>query len=962
MRLLSLLTLILLSHTLAAAPVAIQGHYTPLPPVIDGRLDEAAWAAAPAVDTFTVMQTSRPASRRTELRILYTDLAIVFGFRAEVPADKLASVEEARQAKVFATDCVELMLDPTGGSDSYFHFIVNSVNTRFQRSCEQGGYVGNTEWQTEWNSAAHRGDGFWSAEIELPYRSLELNRADAAAWSFNAARESYNLEGGHPEVSTLAENGVTHSAGAFRRLLPPPTDLSPYLWHVGVPELRQKIVGGKLEVVAQSGITHYSQTPRRIKAEAALFAADGRRAATTVTLDAPAAAELKVAWPPLLLPEPGTYSGALTLRDAASNRILQRRLLTAELSYIPVSIRLLDPHYRQAIFATQKLEHVDYQVDIHLEPEKIAGLRLHSGIRRPGQAPAQEKHGLAAAENHFRFPVAALADGEWEVFARLLDGAGQLVAESATALRKLPYKKNEVWRGKDGHWYVDGKKIFLLSSWGTGEVSRLPQFNVIFKHPDDPEHPAMFFNQRTGFGFGKAFREKLKREGATPEILDIYRERTRAAMDDPGLFAHYLIDEPDCAGYSRELFATIAQAIAAEDPYHPIVISTGSAGIINYPDCGEINGFHCYPNPIPGQPMSNFKKIVVLMDKGREFFATSPIQQSIAYLHQGFNYGDCGSRNSRIPSYEEYRNQNILAFILGAIGLLHYNRTEEQYPELYLGFPHLVAEQKIIGEEAVIHPDAPVAPQAQRPELRLLGKANPDGSFWLLAGNASDETLTSPITWPAWADGEIQVLSEGRTVTLRNGSFSDHFTPYQTRVYTNSGKTFNLATVATVNAAIEAEYARLAKPGNLAWQRFEYDTVTVRASSNASGNQRPDTALWHLADGFCAGRVAKSAHSGGIITYSDSTPNEAPDWVEFEFKQPVSIGRVVLYPVDNALLAYQIQVRRGDDYVTVASADAADGEILTHAFAPVEAQTLRLLVTATRGPHARLYEIEVYEK
>lgn len=483
MRLIALLLVLFVCCGLAAEREVVAGHYTLLPPVIDGRLDEAAWAAAPVISTFTVMQTDRPANRRTELRILYSDLAIIFGFRAYVAADKLATAEEARQAKVFATDCVELMLDPTGGSDSYFHFIVNSVNDRFQRCCEQGGYVGNTDWQTEWNSATHRDDGFWSVEIELPYRSLELTRADVASWSLNATRESYNLEGGLPEVSSLAKNGVTHSAGAFIRLQAPPVDLSSYLWHISVPDLRRKIVGGKLEVISHSTITHYSTAAQKIQAEMALFTVDGRRASSSVSLEVAGAGEQKVVWPALTLPEPGTYTGSITLRDAASNRILQRRMITAEMAYIPLSISVIDPHYRHAIFATQKLEQIQYQVDIHLEPEKIAALRLHSGIRQPGQPPKLEQTSLAIGENRLSFPNAALPDGDWEIFARLVDQKGETVAESVVALRKLPYKVNEVWCGKDGNWYVDGKKIFLLSSWGTGEISRLPEFNVLLNIP-----------------------------------------------------------------------------------------------------------------------------------------------------------------------------------------------------------------------------------------------------------------------------------------------------------------------------------------------------------------------------------------------------------------------------------------------------------------------------------------------
>lgn len=959
--------LVVLSACLPAAGAVLESRYCGQPPVMDGQLSEAAWQTAPKYSDFIVMQTSQAARRRTELQILHTDTAIIFGLTAYIPADLLPTPEEARKAKVYSTDCVEIMVDPTGGSDSYFHFIVNSVNMRFERSCEQGGYVGNSHWQADWRSAVHRDQDFWSAEIELPYQSLELSGADHPFWSFNAVRESYRLPEGHAEVSSLAAKGVTHTAESFRRLQAPGVDLSPYLWQVGLPNQRQAIVDGQLLVTLDSRVANLGPRDQDVKIEAVLTGANGFLVQAAVMTTMVAGAENVVQFPALQVPSPGLCQGSITVRNRAQNRILSRKRFTRELAFVPMSITLEDPHYRQAIFATQQLEHVRYQVAIHQEIDQ-AGFRLRSGIRAgQGGQVLCEQTVIPRQRQEFAFPVSAVPDGRWEVFAELQDlrrqqgAAAAPAAAAATPLRKLPYQKNEVWRGKDGNWYVDGQKFFLLSSWGTGDVSRGSDFSVIFKAADDPR-PIMYYNTKTGFGFGAAFRARLKQDGATPEVLETYRERARAAKDDPLLFGHYLIDEPDCAGFTSEVFTRIAEAIADEDPYHPIVISTGSGGIVEYLDCGEINGFHCYPRPVVGQPMSNFRKIVVLMDKWRAHWAGATPTQSIAYLHQGFNYGDCGLRDSRVPSYEELRNQNILALILGSVGLLHYNRSELQYPELYLGIPALVAEQKIIGEEAVIHPDAEPAPRASHADLRLLGKANPDGSYWLLACNATETEAEYEVTWPVLADSSLQVLGENRRRPTAAGRFRDRFTPFQARVYTTSRKAFALPSISQVNEDIEAEYARRVKPGNLVYQRFEQQRVQVRASSNKFNSGRPDNCLWHVTDGVCGGVVAKNGHSNGIITYCDATPNQAPDWLEIEFPASVKVSRVVLYPVENSLFEYEIQARQNGEYVTLARVSQADGDEQAVRFPVTETAVLRLLVTATRGPETRLYEWEVYEQ
>src|SRR5450830_985489 len=50
---------------------------------LDGRLDEPAWSTAPVTDAFTQMDPDegKPASQRTEVRVLYDDAALYVGVR-----------------------------------------------------------------------------------------------------------------------------------------------------------------------------------------------------------------------------------------------------------------------------------------------------------------------------------------------------------------------------------------------------------------------------------------------------------------------------------------------------------------------------------------------------------------------------------------------------------------------------------------------------------------------------------------------------------------------------------------------------------------------------------------------------------------------------------------------------------------------------------------------------------------
>lgn len=933
-----------------------------IPPLVDGKLDEACWQKAPVYSDFTIMDTDKKATRRTELRIAYTNVAILFAFKAYIPASALPSEVEAKKNHAFLSDCVEVMLDPTGGQDYYFHFIVNCFNMRFDRYCEQGGYIGNSQWFTDWKSAVRREKDFWSAEIEVPYYCLELEKA-LPFWKINAVRESYNLPGGTAEISSIAINGATNIAGKFLRLTTPDVRFNDYFVGADAPVFSGKVADNQFLATGSTLVKNLDKTGKNFKLELELADTDGNPVKTFADVQIPAQASSRVIFAPLALQKQGLYKGRLTLRNPRNNRVLVKHFFDYDAKFVPIKITMIDPHYRNCIFFTQKLDKVRYNIEVKLETEQLDKTKIISGIRLPDQKTVLlQKSCRAEAITQFEFPVDGLPDGRLEVFAELLDKEGKIAVKTMDTIRKLPYRKNEVWRGKDMNWYVDGKKFFILASWAGCNVSHVPEFSVIMGF--DRQGDWLRFSP-LGFGYGK-YEKNLKSGNLTPEVLEFFRKRVQDFSQKDNLFAHYWLDEPAGSGVSTETCLAITEIAREEDPYHPVVISTGRGGLISYVECGEINGFHCYPNPEPGKPMSNFMMIVNLMDKAKAFFAESPVKQSITYLHQGFDYANAGSLNSRIPSYEEYRNQDIMALTLGSIGLLHYNMREQLYPELYLGIPELVKEQKLIGEQAIIQPDATVKPEASNKNLRMLGKANEDSSFWLIAANASEDSADIEIRWPVMGNREFTVLSEDRSIQPKDGVFKESFTPFQARVFTDAKNLPKLNSVAEINAMIEAEYAKRAKPGNLAWQRWEESVLTVNVSSKNKFNSsnRLNATAWLLTDGVSSGMVDKSpwGYIRSVGTYCDTTPNLLPDWIELEFHKPITAGRVVVYPFEDSLRDYEIQVKKDGVYVTVAAVKDAKGIAQTHTFPPVETNAVRLYVTANNGSNTWLYEIEVFEK
>ena len=72
---------------LAIAAVSAETVLTPVVSEhikVDGKLDEAAWKKAKFVDSFLLMNTNKPAKRRTEVAVINNGVDIVFGFKCSL--------------------------------------------------------------------------------------------------------------------------------------------------------------------------------------------------------------------------------------------------------------------------------------------------------------------------------------------------------------------------------------------------------------------------------------------------------------------------------------------------------------------------------------------------------------------------------------------------------------------------------------------------------------------------------------------------------------------------------------------------------------------------------------------------------------------------------------------------------------------------------------------------------------
>jgi hypothetical protein len=191
--------------------IATPRRYTCLranePLVIDGRLDEAAWRAAPATDLFVDIEGDakpRPA-HATRAKLLWDDQHLYIGATLEEP-HVWATLRE-RDSIVFHDNDFEVFIDPDGDSCNYYEIEINALNTIFDlllvRTYRAGGPARH-DWNLAGLMTAVHVDGTlndprdidrgWSVEMALPWAALAdyANRPtpphDGDVWRMNFSR------------------------------------------------------------------------------------------------------------------------------------------------------------------------------------------------------------------------------------------------------------------------------------------------------------------------------------------------------------------------------------------------------------------------------------------------------------------------------------------------------------------------------------------------------------------------------------------------------------------------------------------------------------------------------------------------------------------------------------------------------------------------------------------------------
>ena len=186
-------------------------------PVIDGDvLNDPAYADVPPVSGFlqNTPDAGRPASERTEVRIVHTNDILFFGIICYVrdPATLIVS-DSRRDSLLDETDSFQIILDTYLDKQNGFVFGTNPAGIEYdgqvtnegqgsgrfsgggggrrpggsrQQRGSGGGF--NLNWDGVWQVSTQVSDDGWTAEIAIPFRTLRYPPGEQQTWGMNFQR------------------------------------------------------------------------------------------------------------------------------------------------------------------------------------------------------------------------------------------------------------------------------------------------------------------------------------------------------------------------------------------------------------------------------------------------------------------------------------------------------------------------------------------------------------------------------------------------------------------------------------------------------------------------------------------------------------------------------------------------------------------------------------------------------
>ena len=945
-----------------------------------GKPDSVLSADVPWRTNFTRTQVGTPAQAQTRVKLFHDGKYLYVGAEALEPEmNKIVDTEQNARGTIWRNDTLEINFDPNGDNlalgkifvdasgrvADYFGLDDNQGKDQFTvEPCRSSG--------TRVVSARKLADR-WTVELAVPIGIFfDGTVKKSFAPRLNIARNRYagNME--NSDLFPVPANG--HGKPRFfPTLVLEKFDPAEYAYRIEGATVKCEKLGDKLHAAVTGKVVNPGKRFRNLKATVRLLDARGQ------VLDAKSAGvaaqpgkltDFKVRLAPEKL---GRCKLEIQLADL-TGAMFCNQVSSMELSWSPIAIKVLEPAYRNNIYATMPaLKSVKAEIAL---TENI-GAPLTATLTGPDYSESVTIP-AAQAVNAVEFPFENAKEGTYTL------KAGEVSAE----IKKLPRHPGEVWLDKDGIVCIDGRKFLPFGGYGAPATwhprgvnmehttaiwsSKKQLTDYLDKMHENGIKTVIYpyFDPNKEQAFGNAARTAGKLSDRQKELL---RESVAIMREHPAMLAYYVADEPEGWGHNEEWYVDLRKFLAELDPYHPVTITNyGTDGQRRFHRGCDILFADTYPNYYEDNTTALGRRC------NFEYVSHASRLRPAWQMIQSFDWGKPSAKGvpGRAPTFDELREQIYTAALANSKGFMFYSFiTWGTYSsELFIGREYLGAELDSLKELLLAPTENTVKASGSFAAADLLcGMKRAGGQALIIAVNLSEKPVQAAFTSSVELEDSLAVAGEKRSVALSGKkSFQDSLPPHVVRLYVTSGAERDAVDLGAVRETIRKAHLARHKEGNLAfagelpvyWMkeykkgRYPGKIPVITVSSSIAVHLPDEAKQYFLQDG-----VRRTA-ACQVMTWTPTMEDKEP-WAEIDFGKEAVIDRTVLYMVKSPDFGMirdgRIQIPEGDGYRTVAEFKNNDEEALEIKFAPVKTRKLRLRIDRDEKRWKRLlHEWEVY--
>ena len=148
---------------------------------VDGKLDEPFWKLVRPAGRFMQVEPveGAPPSKPTDVRLVFTDDAVIIGARLDDDRHVLADATRpvATRTDGYLPDYFQVQIDPHRDHHTVFEFIVTlQGDVRASLATSSGASIDS--WAIKWDAATHVDEDGWNVEIRIPLSEFHVEKGN----------------------------------------------------------------------------------------------------------------------------------------------------------------------------------------------------------------------------------------------------------------------------------------------------------------------------------------------------------------------------------------------------------------------------------------------------------------------------------------------------------------------------------------------------------------------------------------------------------------------------------------------------------------------------------------------------------------------------------------------------------------------------------------------------------------